>query len=334
MLWFRADMNKFIASGHVMRCLSIADAAKILGEDSTFILSDDNAVGFINARGYKCIVLESAWNDLIKELPKMIDLVKEMEINKLVVDSYYATELYLKELSKFVDILFIDDMNLFSPPVKSVLCYANNYEEFEFENISDTHLLLGTKYTPLRKEFSNFHEKEINKTVRNILLLSGGTTPKKFIVKLIYELLTLEVDRVDVIIGALSRDLIHEFKQEKHESLFFHYNVSNIEDFMRKADLAISAGGTTLYELCACGTPTISYSLADNQLGSVCSFDREGIIPYAGRVTDDDICEKIIFYITKLAKDLYRRSKFSRLMKEKIDGRGAERIASFLIDDM
>ena len=51
MLYVRADMNNIIATGHIMRCLAIADAAADLGEDTTFILADDKAAGFIQERG-------------------------------------------------------------------------------------------------------------------------------------------------------------------------------------------------------------------------------------------------------------------------------------------
>ena len=69
---------------------------------------------------------------------------------------------------------------------------------------------------------------------------------------------------------------------------------------MKKVDVAISAGGTTLYELCACGTPTISYSFADNQLNNVKQFDEDGIIPYAGDVRYEDISLSIRNNIKKM----------------------------------
>ena len=56
---------------------------------------------------------------------------------------------------------------------------------------------------------------------------------------------------------------------------------------MQEADLAISAGGTTLYELCAVGTPTICYSMADNQLDNVRQFEKDGLMYYAGDARQD-----------------------------------------------
>ena len=71
MFYIRTDINEIIATGHVMRCLSIADAAKRQGEDVIFILSDENGKKYIEDRGYKIVVLNfrettkgNAWNPL------------------------------------------------------------------------------------------------------------------------------------------------------------------------------------------------------------------------------------------------------------------------------
>ena len=53
MLYIRADMNNRVATGHMMRCLSIADAASSLGEEVTFLLADNQALGLIKERGYQ-----------------------------------------------------------------------------------------------------------------------------------------------------------------------------------------------------------------------------------------------------------------------------------------
>lgn len=68
----------------------------------------------------------------------------------------------------------------------------------------------------------------------------------------------------------------------------------DIEKYMMEADIAISAGGSTLYELCAIGTPTISYSFADNQLDNVTKFAEDGLIAYAGDARYQNVVPKII----------------------------------------
>ena len=59
MLYIRVDMNDKIATGHMMRCLAVADAARMKGEDTTFILADWQAVELLRQRGYEFVVLHS-----------------------------------------------------------------------------------------------------------------------------------------------------------------------------------------------------------------------------------------------------------------------------------
>ena len=98
---------------------------------------------------------------------------------------------------------------------------------------------------------------------------------------------------------------------------------------MEKADLAISAGGTTLYELSAKGTPAISYAFADNQLRNAEQFAADGLIPYAGDVRVDDVYGNIYLLYQK-CKNPGIRKQYSEKMQKVIDGRGAARIASLL----
>ena len=72
-------------------------------------------------------------------------------------------------------------------------------------------------------------------------------------------------------------------------------------DLMLQSTIAVSAGGSTLYELCACCVPTVTLSYADNQLGNVKGFDSRGLMDYAGNVrnTDDigtEVTKRLLTY--------------------------------------
>ena len=88
-------MNQVIATGHVMRDLSIAHATSQLGERVIFILADSQAVSYIADKGYESIVLDTKWNDLEAELPVMEKVIKENGITSLLVDSYQVTEMFI-----------------------------------------------------------------------------------------------------------------------------------------------------------------------------------------------------------------------------------------------
>ena len=175
MLYIRTNMNSTIATGHVMRCLSIADAAKELGEEVTFILSDTQAVSYISEKGCQTIILNRDWNDLESELSILKSVILKNQISSILVDSYEVTEGYLRELSKLTKVIYIDDLNRFIYPVNMLICYANYFEKFEYpQNYVNTKLCLGTMYMPLRKVFANIPKKQIKEKTENLLLLSGG----------------------------------------------------------------------------------------------------------------------------------------------------------------
>ena len=101
---------------------------------------------------------------------------------------------------------------------------------------------------------------------------------------------------------------------------------------MLKCDIAISAAGTTLYELCACGIPTVSFSFADNQILPTETFGEKALMLNAG---DSRRCESFFESLNEklslLIGDCKLRQEMSRSMQSVIDGNGACRVATELI---
>lgn len=333
MVYIRVDMNEQIATGHMMRCLSIADALRDLGEQVTFILADEQAINLLKQRGYDAIVLHTQWNDMDGELQGLSQMIQNEQIEKLLIDSYLVTPQYLAKLSESVKTVYIDDMNLFDYPVDAIICYANYWKKFNYpiEQV-EKHYYVGTKYVPLKSVFWNCGKKVIAEQPEKLLVLTGGSDPYH-VSELILNCIDLYKFRnIDVICGMYNTDyrrLVKHYK--KYVNIRFHQAVNNIEAYMQNADIAISAGGTTLYELCACGTPTISYSFADNQWYNVRQFEEDGVIDYAGDARVDDIVGNIMFYLEKYRADFQLRKSRSERMQKMVDGKGATRIAKILI---
>ncbi len=334
MICIRTDMNEKIASGHVMRCLSIADALKRLGASPVFILSDSQAAALLEERGHPYIVLGSAWDSLEGELYKLEGLIKEKQIKLLLVDSYYVTPGYLQKLEKATHVMYLADNHAFHYPVDSLICYGAFYEKFHYsEQYTGTELLLGTKYAPLRKEFDSCPPKQISPKVNHILLTSGGTD---------------EFDMLDRILGKIDKQRYEHIYAicgvyyKKYEELTVKYKeypgveilkaVSHIETYMQAADVAISAAGSTLYELAALGTPTISYVIADNQLENAAWWDEKGLISYAGDGRTEEVVNRILKLLYDTYEELEMRKETSVRLKQTVDGKGAERIARKMLE--
>ena len=122
MIYIRTDMNSVIATGHMMRCLAVADAAGSMGEETTFLLADAEAADLLEKRGYRYIVLNTDWKDMEGELPALRKVIGERGIHTLLIDSYRVTEKYLAELEKLVRTVYIDDVNAFHYPVSALIC--------------------------------------------------------------------------------------------------------------------------------------------------------------------------------------------------------------------
>ncbi len=115
-------------------------------------------------------------------------------------------------------------------------------------------------------------------------------------------------------------------------NIVLHINEQNMSGLMQKCDVAISAAGSTLYELCACGTPTITYTLADNQLIAAEEFQNRGLMVNAGDCRNNDIfIDKIVEILRDLIDDKYKRQQMSFCMQLLIDGRGAQRLVDELL---
>lgn len=333
MLYIRTDMNTVIATGHVMRCLAIADAAKEQGENVTFILADKEAEQFVQGRGYQTIILHTKWDDMESELPLLREIIHKYSIHKLLIDSYQVTYMYLMELTKLVWTVYLDDINAFHYPVNAIICYANYWKKFCYEkNYKNTELYLGPRYAPLRKEFFDIREKNVKNSPENLLLLSGGTDNFHILEDILSAITVENWGRIDVICGLYFSDYERlQMKYQKEKNIQFHKAVPDVMKYMESADIAISAGGFTLYELCAAGTPTISYSFADNQLYNVNQFDEDHTIIYAGDIRHKNIVPMICDILTNCYSKKNVRQEFSKKMQKLVDGKGSGRIADILI---
>ncbi len=107
-----------------------------------------------------------------------------------------------------------------------------------------------------------------------------------------------------------------------------HRDVKHMANLMRRCDLAVSAGGGTLYELCACGVPAISLIVADNQQKQAMELDRLGIIPCAGTWQEgpEVCCAKIHRSMDNLCSQEIRH-RLAHEMRSQVDGYGSDRIA-------
>lgn len=342
MIYIRADANEKVGTGHVMRCLSIANEIRKIGKEVQFIYADRRTEKIIQQHGFWGICLDSAWNDLNQEISKMQRIIQQKKIDFLLVDSYFVTIPYFNAIKKYVSIGYLDDLHLFSYPVDLLMNYnfyakKYNYKEIYQRAGYSTLFLLGSLYVPLREEFQNV-VREIKEKPDKILITSGGTDAYNILGNLLYELKKQHwfyQFEYYVVAGRFHKQM-EELKMEceSNQNIHLLVNIPNISDYMRECDLAVTAGGVTIYELCASGIPSIVYTMADNQLEIAQTVSEDGIIPWAGDIRNDkkDCIKNIIEQIKLLSKDVNVRKKRSAAMQKLVDGKGAQRFAFYLAE--
>ena len=331
MILIRADANEIIGAGHLMRCLSIARAFADKGEDVRFITADHKGDSLIHSRGFESLCMVSEYNAMDSE--DIVPVIEEYKPELLIVDSYFVNKEYFDKVNSLCRVAYIDDINEAVWDVDCLIDYNIFGTVIDYSGYENTRtsLLLGPKFAPLRSEFKNV-PKHIIKPVSDVMISAGGSDPEKITERIMKEICPIWKEiSFHFVVGALNPRL-EKIKSLLAPNMVLHINEQNMSGLMQKCDIAISAAGSTLYELCACGTPTITYTLADNQLLAAEESERQELMINAGDCRNnasfiENLNQKLKYY----AGNIEKRKIVSEKMQLLVDGYGAERIVNSLI---
>lgn len=340
MILFRADANKSIGTGHIMRCLSIAGAFRDLGEECIFITADNSPEELIKSKGFANEILHSVCTDMPSELPVFEEVIDRFKPGVIFVDSYYVTREYLSAIKAKAKLAYVDDVAAFAYPCDCLINYNIYGPDVDYETIYNgaiPQLLLGPQYAPLRAEFKGIPPKIIKNEVEDILISTGGADPQK-INEVILEKTCSEFPDISFhfVVGPLNPHIDRiQRKAEAVPNAVLHVNEKDMKGLMESCDVAVSAAGSTLYELCACGVPTVTYSFADNQIAAAEQFEKEGIMLSAGDCRmNNTFADTIGNCIFELINSKSVRKELSAIMQKMVDGYGAERLAKIVLEEL
>lgn len=360
-IYIRTDGNKDIAAGHIMRCLTIAREIITLGHSVCFLVSDTDSLDILSsnessihllentesltenisgAKIYALMLPNAEYRNLESELPELKCLLQTRP-GTLLIDSYFITDTYLKELRTITKTAYIDDIRAFEYTTDLLINYDCFSEEMcaEYKQGIYKHvgtLLLGVMYSPLRPHFFT-HKIDITQDAKNILVTTGSSDPYHFTLQFCNRLVdnpNLSVYQYHIVIGSLNTDFeALKVLTKDFPSIHLHTGLTDLMPLMLTCDLAITAGGTTLYELSALGIPSFSFSMADNQISNVTIMDELNAIPYCGDIrTDmDGVLTRTFSFIHDYALDFAKRKAVHTKMNSLINGDGAKRIADALL---
>ena len=330
----RADAGPVIGTGHVMRMMALGDACGKLGARVTMLCGDlpSGLVQRLLGCGIDVHLLQSPACDSM-DARETLEFAKRESADWIVLDGYRFDRRYQETVAKCnAQLMMMDDGELAHEDVVDVVLNQNAYARSP-ENAANR--LAGCQYTLLRSEFLSeaaCEPKVIRKMARRILLTMGGCDDANWTQRVLKTLHKVGSDRliVDVVVGAGYRNLesLLSMKKDIPFSIRIHRNVDRMVDLMQKVDLAITAGGSTCYELARCGVPAIAIPVADNQIPIVEELQRLGtLVGYDAAHFADLNDDHLKSMIKKLIRDHEQRQEMSAIGRSLVDGQGAFRIA-------
>ncbi len=337
----RADGNAKIGAGHLMRCLTIAEKlAEQLGsqEEICFLCADDVSADMVRKFGFPVRVLNTDYRDMESELPtwQQLWVGEEKQLPLVIlVDSYYVTDAYLSRLGEWGKVFLLDDMQQHAYPVDAVINYNAFADEMVYERLyesTSTECIVGSQYVPIRQQFLN-HSYEVKEEVKHVLITTGGGDVDNIagqMVKKIYR----EGVTFHLVTGRYNPHL-EQLKQmeQKMPDVLIHHDVSDMAGLMAKCDIAVTAGGTTIYELATVGVPFLCFSYAENQEALTEYIEIHDIAGFLGAYHKqrEAVLEQLQIQFEQLCNQPELRRDYSQKERKLIDGKGAERLAGKLI---
>lgn len=294
---FRVDASYEIGSGHIMRCLTVASTLIELNHKCYFICRDHegNLIEYIQERNIEVLALpkiEDTNFEFLNEYEKWLGIdqkndalqtievlnKKKIKLDWMVIDHYGLSYIWENTIRTTSDnLLAIDDLANRHHDCDLILdCgLINTVEKYRSLNTRDVTVLLGPEYALLRPEFSRIRKittskrSQINSPIK-ILMNLGGVDKNNLTGKILNILSNSNFPyqfKLTIIMGVTApwKDMVFKQADKSNLDIEILVNVSNMAEIMAEHDLAIGAAGSTSWERCCVGLPTIMICTADNQ---------------------------------------------------------------------
>lgn len=332
---FRADASTAIGAGHVMRCLALAETAIQRGHKPVFLSAQmlsslkqrmrskkiqfvtqkmgkgDEQDALATARlatrgGYDCVVADHYGIG-----GKFQSVLKRSGIKQLLLDDDGKRDAYVSN--------FVLNQNIYASP------------KMYRRRPPATRLLLGSRFALIRDEF--IKQKDRNRSVRvkatRLLVTLGGSDPRNTTLKVVRAIERILLTSLDVIVvvgpgyrhlpqlEAACRRLKFSWRIEK--------SPSSMAPLMSWADIAVSAAGSTSWELSFMGVPSILIIVAENQKLIGRTLEKKGAVLCAGEAKNVS-SSRLAKMIERLMGSYAMRKKMSRVLHGLVDGHGTHRV--------
>jgi spore coat polysaccharide biosynthesis predicted glycosyltransferase SpsG len=298
--------------GHFRRCMALGFAAVELGAQVRLLVAGDIPPE-PSRDGRRRLDFEPC--DWLGRADVGFAALDHGPADVIIVDSYAATAAFLERLGAHVPCaVLLDDLADRATPVDVVVNGGFQAAQLRYRGKPDSVYLLGPRYALLDSAFAEPPSRGAVGVVRRVLVTLGGDAPAERFDTVVHAVRrAAPAAEVDVVIGPFT-----VWKAENRDRIRVHRGLTSLRPLMLVADLAVTAGGMTLYECLASGTPIVALAIADNQRPNVASLGAAGLL-----IDGNASLERAI---ERLAADADMRATMSRRGRDVVDGDGARRV--------
>jgi len=350
---FRTDASLQIGTGHVMRCLTLADSLSKRGSKIRFVCRHlpEYMQKMLSKKGYELQLLDSllSENDIgdlahsnwlgttqYEDAQDTLLALSDRIWDWLLVDHYALDARWESELRKSAKrLLVIDDIADRLHDCDMLLdqnYYADTGKRYTGKVPTHCRLLLGPHYALLRNEFREWRQqiKPRSGQVKRILVFFGGVDAYNYTGRAIDALADLGINglQIDVVIGVQNPYREQTELACKEHGFNCYVQIDRMAELMAAADLAIGAGGSATWERCCLGLPTFVMCTADNQKKQVADAASEGLL-YAPEI-NEDVKKWIKRHLCTLIDNSHLMELISNNGRQAVDGNGVLRVIRYM----
>lgn len=330
----RADASETIGTGHLMRCLTLADGLRHKGAQTRFLCRSlpEHLIGVLEGRGHGLQQVTASEHDSLFRAH-----LSNEPCDWLIIDHYDLDAEWERSVRPFTKgIMVIDDLANRSHDCNILL--DQNYR------VTDDHryagmvpqsclLRMGPKYALLQSDYAQLHQEvKRRESVNRLLIYFGGADGEDLTGRSLRAALSLELPslEIDVVLSSGSPNSEKNIElARRHENVHCHHGLPSLAPLIAKADLSIGAMGATSWERLCLGLPTIGVTLADNQVEIANALHQQKLVIWLG--DKGDVRESDLADCLRQTIDSTGLSDWSGRCMELCDGQGTGRIVSNLI---
>ena len=337
-LIIRTDANVAIGTGHVMRCLALAQACQDEGGHAVFVMADSTPAveERLRSEGFEIVRLEASPGSPA-DCNRTVEIAGNNATDWVVIDGYHFGAEYQRIINAArLKVLAIDDNGHAEHYCADIVLNQNLHasELLYLNHEPHTRLLLGTRYAMLRREFKSWRawKREISPIAHKVLVTLGGSDPGN-VTQVVVDALC-KLDRDDVIAtvvagGSTPRlNVLQAAIAQAGMDIRFVVNATKMAELLAATDLAVSGAGSTCWEMCFMGVPAIILDVADNQQELARRLNEVGAAIHLP--SSEITATKLAGEIASLIQSREARQDISQKARELVDGKGGDRVLAAL----